>query len=142
VGTPLWRAAAAVAVLVPLGLALRAVAQTPPAVSLTDHDIQAAYRLVAPVAGPRGTAVRIEINDGGRWPAAAGVGLELVRHGHPIRVQPPWTLLFGDNRRATGAEPVAIVVAGVDPRTWPPAAQATMLGRAGPEYLFLRRRPS
>jgi hypothetical protein len=129
----------AATVLVPLGLALRAVARTPPAVDLTDHDIQAAYRLVAPVVGPRGTTVRIQINDGGRWPAAAGVGLELVRHGHPIRVEPPWTLLFGDNRRATGREPVAIVVAGVDPRTWPPPTQARPLGRAGPEYLFVRR---
>jgi hypothetical protein len=130
--------AAAVSALVPLGLALRAVARTPPAAALTDRDLQTAYRLVASSVGPRGTPVRIEITDGGRWPAAAGVGLELVRHGHPIRVEPPWTLLFGDNRRATGREPVAIVVAGLDPRTWPPSAHAAMLGRAGPEYLFVR----
>lgn len=138
-----WRSPAAgvlaVVVLCPLGLALRSVAEAPPAASLTDHDIQTAYRLVAPVSGPPGAVVRIEITDGGRWPAAAGVGLELVRHGHPIRVQPPWPLLFGDNRRATGTEPVAIVVAGVDPRTWPPATAARMLGRAGPEYLFVRQ---
>jgi hypothetical protein len=127
------------AVLVPLGLALRAVAQTPPVIDLTDNDIQSAYRLVAPAVGPPGSAVRIEINDGGRWPAAAGVGLELVRHGYQIRVQPPWTLLFGDRHKATGHEPSAIVVAGVDPRTWPPAARARLLGRAGPEYLFVRR---
>ena len=136
---PVGVALVVVAVLVPLGLALRAVARTPPAVDLTDHDIQAAYRLVAPAVGPPGSAVRIEITDGGRWPAAAGVGLELVRHGHPIRVQPPWTLLFGDRRRATGREPAAIIVAGVDPRTWPAAARARLLGRAGPEYLFVRR---
>jgi len=94
------------------------------------------------VAGPRGTVVRIEIDDGGRWPAAAGVGLELVRAGHPIRVQPPWTLLFGDSRRATGHEPVAIVVAGVDHRTWPSPGAATLLGRAGPEYLFRVTHPN
>jgi len=133
-----WAAVLAIAVVFPVVLALRSVADVPPAVSLTDHDIQTAYGLVAPVAGPRGATVRIEITDGGRWPAAAGVGLELVRNGHPIRVQPPWTLLFGDNRRATGHEPVTIVVAGVDRRTWPPPTEATMLGRAGPEYLFVR----
>jgi hypothetical protein len=138
-----WRSLAAavlaVVVVVPLGLALRSVAQAPAPVSLTDHDIQTAYRLVAPVAGEPGGAVRIEITDGGRWPAAAGVGLELARNGHPIRVAAPWTLLFGENRKATGREPVTVVVAGVDPRTWPPSDQATMLGRAGPEYLFVRR---
>jgi len=136
-----WAAVLAIAVVLPVVLALRSVADVPPAVSLTDRDIQTAYGFVAPVAGPRGATVRIEITDGGRWPAAAGVGLELVRHGHPIRVQPPWTLLFGDNRRATGREPVAIVVAGVDRRTWPSPTEATMLGRAGPEYLFLRHPP-
>jgi hypothetical protein len=138
VGT-LTTAAAVVGVVgLATALALRAVVETPPAVASTDHDIATAYRLVAPAVGPGHATVRIEITDANRWPAAAGVALELIRHGHPVSVQPPWTLLFGTRRRATGSEPVAIVVGGLAPATWPPPAQARRLGRAGPEILFVR----
>jgi hypothetical protein len=131
--------ALALAVVIPSVLALRGVASTPPAVSAADRNVEAAYRLVAPAVGPGDTTVRIEITDGGTWPAAAGIALDLVRDGHRVRVQPPWTALFGEGRRATGTEAAAIVVAGVNPGTWPPSDQATMLGRVGPEYLFVRR---
>jgi hypothetical protein len=131
-------AIAAVAVLALSGLALRGVVRATPAAALTDKDIATLWRLAAPVVGPGHQVVRVEIADGNRWPAAAGLGLELERHGHPVRVDRQWTLLFGDKRFATGQEPIALIV-GTDATAFPPAASATLLGQAGPDVLWVRR---
>jgi hypothetical protein len=67
------------------------------------------------------------------------VALELERHGHPVRVDQQWTLLFGTRRQATGTEPVALVFASDDATGWPQPADATLLGQEGPTVIFVRR---
>lgn len=131
--------ATAAAVTVASVLGLVGAANATPAAALTDRDVATLWRLVAPVAGPGHRPVRLEIALGGRWPAAAGVGLELERHGHPVRVDPPWTLLFGSDRRARDDEAVDVVMAGENVDGWPPPAAATLLGQAGPDVVFVRR---
>jgi len=129
-------AAAVIAVSV---LGLVDSANATPAAALTDPRIVAAWNLVAPVVGTGHEPVRIELADGSRWPAAAGVALELERHGHPVRVEQPWTLLFGTRRLATGSEPIALIFASVDTTGWPPPDEATLLGQEGPSVIFVRR---
>jgi hypothetical protein len=129
--------AAAVAAATVLGVVDSARAT--PAAALTDPRIVGLWQLVAPVVGPGHQPVRIELADGGRWPAAAGLALELERHGHPVRVEQQWTLLFGDRRKATGDEPIALVFASDNSTGWPLPQDATMLGQEGPSVVFVRR---
>ena len=129
---------AAVAVLGMSALALRGVVRATPAAALTDKDIASAWNMVAPVVGTNHDPVRVEIADGARWPAAAGIGLELERHGHPVRVDAEWTLLFGAKRLSHGNEPIAIIV-GTDNNAFPPPTAATLLGQAGPDVVWVRR---
>lgn len=120
-------------------LGLRGVVRSTPAAALTDPDIARATEAVWPVVSRVKGPVRIELADGERWPTAAGVGLQLERAGHPLHVDAEWTFLFGTRRRETGHEQAALVVAGSDPASWPPSAQATQLGVAGRAHLFVRR---
>ena len=43
------------------------------------------------------------------WPAAAGVSLQLIKHGWPVSVRPEYQFMFGDQMRATGRERVELV---------------------------------
>ena len=129
----------AVAVVAMSVLGLVDAGDAVPAAALTDPTIVAAWNLVAPVVGTNHEPVRIELADGGRWPAAAGIALELERHGHPVRVEDQWTLLFGARRLAGGHEPVALVFASVDSTGWPQPQVATLLGQEGPSVIFVRR---
>ena len=43
------------------------------------------------------------------WPAAAGVSLQLIKHGWPVSVRPEYQFMFGDQMRATGREGVELV---------------------------------
>ena len=43
------------------------------------------------------------------WPAAAGVSLQLIKHGWPVSVRPEYQFMFGDQMRATGRESVELV---------------------------------
>lgn len=121
-----------------VGGVVRAV-DAKPAAALTDPDVANMWRAVQPIVGDGHQAVHLELVPGGRWPAAAGLGLELERHGHPVRVDPPWTLLFGAHRRATGGEPIDIMVAGRDADGWPAPTVGTLLGQSGPDVVFARR---
>ena len=77
-------------------------------------------------------------DDSGCRPAIA---LELERRGHPTRVGDQWTLLFGDDRRATGLETDTIYVAATaNPKHWPGPSIATPVGQAGKSWLFLAKR--
>ncbi|HEY2428273.1 MAG TPA: hypothetical protein VGI06_05045 [Acidimicrobiales bacterium] len=129
---------AAIAVLGMSALGVQGVVRAKPAAALTDKDIASAWRMVAPVVGTNHDPVRVEIADGARWPAAAGIGLELERHGHPVRVDSQWTLLFGARRLSHGNEPIAIIV-GTDNNAFPLPAAATLLGQAGPDVVWVRR---
>ncbi|GAC1315807.1 MAG: hypothetical protein NVSMB12_11990 [Acidimicrobiales bacterium] len=120
-------------------LGLRGVIRARPAAALTDPDITRATVAAAPVvARVRGPGL-IQINDGERWPTAAGVGLQLERGGHRMHADPQWAFLFGGRRRATGHEEAVLVVSGADPAAWPTPRQATMLGVAGRAHIFARR---
>jgi hypothetical protein len=131
-------AIALVAVLAMSALGIRDSADATPAAALTDKTIASAWHLLAPVVGTNHDPVRIELTDGGRWPAAAGMALELERHGHPVRVEKQWTLLFGDRRLAKGDEPIVLILAS-DGAGWPPPSQAVLLGQEGPTVIFLQR---
>ena len=39
------------------------------------------------------------------WTLAAGVGLQLMKHGHPVRVRHQWEFMFGTQARIRGDEP-------------------------------------
>jgi hypothetical protein len=140
------RAAVLTALLtvLPVGVAVLAGADAavaaPAAAALTDRDIVRAWDLIRPALPAGTTSVRLQINDGARWPSAAGVALELEQHGHPARVDPPWTLLFGNGRRASGHETGVIVIAGADETTWPQPSDATLLGAAGRARYFVALR--
>lgn len=127
------------AVALTAALALHGVTTAKPAAALSDRDVARAWLAVAPVVAGVPGPVRMEIADGERWPTAAGLGLQLERHGHPVHVQHQWTLLFGAKRRSLGTEPVVLVVAGVDPASWPSPRRATLIGIAGRTHLFVRR---
>lgn len=43
------------------------------------------------------------------WPPAAGVSLQLVKHGWPVSVRPEYQFMFGDQMRATGRERVELI---------------------------------
>ncbi|GAC1543055.1 MAG: hypothetical protein NVS3B12_31420 [Acidimicrobiales bacterium] len=120
-------------------LGLRGVTRSTPAAALTDPDIARASAAVWPVVSRIKGPVRIQLADGERWPTAAGVGLQLERAGHGLRVDGGWTFLFGTRRRATGHEQATLVIAGADPASWPLGAQATQIGVAGRAHLFVRR---
>ena len=120
-------------------LGLRGVIRTRPAAALTDPDIARATLAVGPAIAQVRGPVLIQINDGERWPTAAGVGLQLERAGHELHTTSEWTFLFGGRRLATGREQAVLVVAGADPAAWPTPAQATMLGVAGRAHVFARR---
>jgi len=132
---PVLTAAAAAAVLV---VAVRGAADAVPASRLSDPDIAAAWQAIAPIVGGGHGAVRIELADGGRWPAAAGIALELEQHGHPARVDPQWAFMFGQDRRVRGDEEADLVIA-TDQTAWPLPNSAVLLGQIGPEVLFVRR---
>lgn len=132
-------AVALVAVVALSTVALVAVVRATPAAALTDKDIIKGWHLVAPIVGNDHRRVELVIADGSRWPAAAGMALELERRGFPVRVDKPWTLLFGDDRLASGNEPLELILSTSDPLQWPPAASATFLGEAGPTWYFVER---
>lgn len=125
------------AALIAVVAAIDGVMAAPPAAALTDRDIVHAWQLVQPAVGAGPGVVRLQLNDGDRWPSAAGLALELERRGHPVRVDPPWTLLFGTNRRSHGGEGHLIIIGSADPRTWPPNSVATPLGAAGKASYFV-----
>jgi len=136
------------AVVGALALAAVGVGRAEPAVALTDHDVASVWQMVSPVVDGAGRPsagrvvhepVRVEIADGERWPTAAGLVLELERHGYPARVEDRWALLFGRERRAAGDERVVIVVAGADRALWPSPQAAALRGAAGRAHIFLRR---
>ena len=129
----------AIAVTVASFVGLRAALEATPAAALTDPDIARATRAVAPVVALVHGPVRFVINDGERWPTAAGVGLQLERAGHPMHADEQWTFLFGGRRRATGREEAVIVIAGSDPASWPLPSQATQVGVAGRARVFVAR---
>ena len=129
----------ALAVLFASLVGLRGVVRARPAAALTDPDIARAEAAAAPVVARIRGPVLIEINDGERWPTAAGLGLQLERHGHAVHVTHEWTFLFGNRRRVTGREQLTLVVAGSDPASWPKPGQATLLGAAGRAHVFVRR---
>jgi hypothetical protein len=54
--------------------------------------------------------VLLELNSLEMWPMAAAIGLQLVKHGHPIRFHDEWLFMFGRETRIRGDERVAIVV--------------------------------
>jgi hypothetical protein len=54
--------------------------------------------------------VLLELNSLEMWPMAAAIGLQLVKHGHPIRFRDEWLFMFGRETRIRGDERVAIVV--------------------------------
>ena len=119
--------------------AARTVLDAPPAVALTNQDAARAWQLVAPVLPATRQPVHIVINDGGRWPIASGLALELERRGYPARVDSDWTLLFGRERLASGDETVVIYVASDRNDNWPPATTAQPLGSTGRGQLFVAR---
>ena len=96
-------------VLVALGagqaVAFVALPPDPLAVQHTDRLSSAA---VSAVSADPGQPVLIEPTRIATWTVAAGVGLQLVKHGHPIRVESQWTFMFGSQARVTGDERFAI----------------------------------
>jgi len=135
---PVLTAAAAAAILV---VAVRGAANAVPATRLSDPDIASAWQAIAPFVGDGHEAVRIELADGGRWPAAAGIALELEEHGHPARVDPEWTFMFGNDRRVRGDEELDLVIA-TQQTAWPDPSVAVLIGQVGPDVLFVRREGS
>jgi hypothetical protein len=53
--------------------------------------------------------ILLEIKGTDTWTMAAGVGLQLVKHGHPVRVPPEWVFMFGKPCRIKGDERAAVV---------------------------------
>jgi hypothetical protein len=75
------------------------------------------------------------------WVIAAGVALQLVKDGRPIRVRDNWVFLFGHQARMTGTE--NIVLAFVDlPDSATYAAQhpgANLIGQTDAHAIFMTR---
>jgi hypothetical protein len=59
---------------------------------------------VASMASYPGQPILLQLNSTDMWTLAAGVGLQLVKHGHPVRVQPEWVFMFGKQCRVQGDE--------------------------------------
>jgi len=134
-----WPWVLAAVVVAAVSAALDAGIAAPPAAAYSSADVAAAWKLVAPVLPANRQPVRIVINDGSRWPVAAGLALELERGGYAARVDHDWALLFGSGRVASGTETVVLYVATQIPSNWPPAGDAVHLGTAGATNVFVRR---
>jgi hypothetical protein len=64
---------------------------------------------VTAVAAYPGQPILLEVNGLETWTLAAGVGLQLVKHGHSVRVPPEWVFMFGKPCRIKGDERAAVV---------------------------------
>lgn len=72
--------------------------------------------------------VLLELNSLEVWPMAAAIGLQLVKHGHPIRFHDEWLFMFGRQTHIKGDERVAlIVVAAADAKAYSSAHPAAQL---------------
>ena len=78
----------------------------------------------------------VKLSEGEPWVPAAGALLELERAGIDYAVEEDWTVMFGRNRRATGAE---------DGTVWfvekAPAADLKLLAESGKTKLYAAPRP-
>jgi hypothetical protein len=118
---PTWlpKSSSSMRVLVPMVagvLVLLTAAQTAQflQVSLpgTDYGVatRAATTLVegSPGTGPK-QPVLVTIVSLDAWPVAAGVSLQLIKHGWPVSVGPDYEFMFGQQMRATGRERLELV---------------------------------
>ncbi len=75
------------------------------------------------------------------WPTAAGVALQLLKDGHPIRVEPNWVFMFGKQSRLQGDERWAVdIVLASDAQAYQQSnPEATPAGSNGVYSVFLRK---
>jgi hypothetical protein len=117
---------------------------TLPAIRTAAPDSRAAWTLIsAALDGQPKQPVLVDIYTPDTWVVAAGVALQLVKDGRPIRVRDEWVYMFGRQARMTGSE--SVVIAFVDlPDSAAYAALhpgAELLGKTEAHSIFLARAP-
>ena len=117
---------------------------TLPAIRTAAPDSRAAWTLIsAALDGQPKQPVLVDIYTPDTWVVAAGVALQLVKDGRPIRVRDEWVYMFGRQARMTGSE--SVVIAFVDlPDSAAYAALhpgAELLGKTEAHSIFLTRAP-
>jgi len=128
-------------------LVILAVAQTAsfltlqPDEPLTQHLDQLTAGTESALAAHPSDPVVVEPSGLQVWPTAAGIGLQLLKDGHPIRVAPNWVFMFGKQSRLQGDEQWAVVVvlAADAPSYERSNPDATLAGTNGVYSVFLRK---
>ena len=106
-GRPLWAAAPVVAASAILVIS---VFETTQINGLAGDPINApgtgpiGRATVSALASRSGQPVLLNLNTPDMWTLAAGVGLQLVKSGHPVRVTRGWEFMFGSQARIRGDE--------------------------------------
>ena len=68
------------------------------------------------------------------WPVAAGVSLQLIKHGWPVFVRPEYLFMFGEQMRASGRERLELVFV--------PESGLTQFDQHAPGVTFLGASPT
>jgi hypothetical protein len=109
-----------------------------------DPDTRTAWAITEnALAGEPRRSVRVVVADNDRWVMAAGLVLQLQKHGWTVTVNRDYVFIFGDAMSPTGTEAVEVVVASAASL---PAVERQMpdvrqIGRTPDAYLLVGHSP-